>query len=99
MYLYCIYDFSVKVSCLITNRKQCTDETIIKKVSEDVTFFPQKTITEPISYHVLTATVKLMIFLSGRYGSKEFWFVGIHVINVWHMLVIQKYVKWEVLLV
>jgi hypothetical protein len=76
MSLYCIYDLSVKVSCLTTNTKYCTDETVIKEFSEDFTFFPQKVITAPSSYHGLTASMKVMIFLCGRYSSKEFWFVG-----------------------
>jgi hypothetical protein len=79
MSLYCIYDLSVKVSCLTTNSKYCTDETVIKEFSEDFTFFPQKIITAPNFYHGLTAKMKVMIFLCGRYGSKEFWFVGFHV--------------------
>jgi hypothetical protein len=42
----------------------------------------QKVITAPNSYHGLTATMKVMIFLCGRYSSKEFWFVGFHLKNV-----------------
>jgi hypothetical protein len=63
---------SVKVSCLTINSKYCTDETVIKEFLEDFTFFPQKIITAPNSYHSLTATMKVMIFLCGRYSSKEF---------------------------
>jgi hypothetical protein len=78
--LYSIYDLSVKVSCLITNSKYCTDETVIKEFSEDFIFFPQKIITAPNSYNGLIAIIKV-IFLCGRYSSKEFWFVGFHVKN------------------
>jgi len=94
MSLYCIYDLSVKVSCLTTNSKYCTDETVIKEFSEDFMFIPQTIITEPNSYHGLTATMKVMMFLCGRYGSKEFCFVGFHVKIVWHIFVIEQYIEY-----
>jgi len=83
-----MYDLSVNVSCLTTNSKYCTDETVIKEFSEDFTFSPQKIITAPDYYRGSTASMKVMIFLCRRYGSKEFWFVGFHVKIVWQIIYI-----------
>lgn len=56
-------------------------------------FFPQ-IITEPNSYHGLTAKMKVMMFLCGGYGSKEFCFVGFYVKIVWHIFVIEQCVVY-----
>ena len=82
-----MYDLSVKISCCTTNGKYCTDETVIKEFSEDFTCFPQNIITTPNSYHGLTATMKVMIFLCGRYSS-------FHVKNVQHIFVVQQCIEY-----
>jgi hypothetical protein len=68
-------------------------------------FFPHKIITAPICYKVVSATMKVMKCLFGRYDKKNFSFLGFHVKkcmayeSIQHTVIGLLAVEWAILLV